>query len=104
LALLVIAGTRAGAGALTVMSLLRLCTLSLNLFFFAILIRIILSWVAPHAYNPISAMAGSLADPVLRPFRRIIPPIGGLDVSPIFAIVILKAVEIFLQSLRPIPF
>jgi len=102
--LFVIAGIRPGAGALTLMSLLKLSTLSLNLFFFAILIRIILSWVAPHTYNPISAMAGSLADPVLRPFRRFIPPIGGLDVSPIFAIVILKAAEILLQSMRPVTF
>jgi len=101
--LLVIAGQRAGAGVLTLMTLLKLCALSLNLFFFAILIRVILSWVAPHAYNPVTALVGSLSDPVLRPFRRLIPPIGGLDISPILAIVALKALEIFLQSLRPIP-
>lgn len=102
--LLVIAQGRAGAGSIAIMALLQLAALSLNLFFFAIIIRIILSWVAPNTYNPISAVAGALAEPVLRPFRRVIPPIGGLDVSPVFAIIILKAVEIFLQSLRPYPF
>lgn len=102
--LLVIAQERAGAGAIAVMSLLQLAALSLNLFFFAIIIRIILSWVAPHTYNPIGEVAGALAEPVLRPFRRVVPSIGGLDISPIFAIVLLKAAEIFLQSLRPYPF
>jgi YggT family protein len=82
-------------------SALELCMLSLNLFFFAIMIRIILSWIAPNTYNPVSAIASNLAEPVLRPFRRLIPSLGGLDISPIFAIVMLKASEIYLQSLIP---
>ena len=45
----------------------------------------------------------ALAEPLLRPFRRLVPAVGGFDVSPIFAIVILKAAEIVLQSYRPIP-
>lgn len=80
---------------------LELIILSLNLFFFAILIRIILSWIAPQSYNPISAIAGAIAEPVLRPFRRLIPPLGGLDLSPILAIVILQAAVILLQSQKP---
>ena len=83
------------------LSVLELCILSLNLFFFAIMIRIILSWIAPNTYNPVSAIAASLAEPVLRPFRNLIPAMGGLDISPIFAIVMLKATEIYLQSLAP---
>jgi len=86
---------------LALRSVLELCMLSLNLFFFAIMIRIILSWIAPNTYNPVSAIAANLAEPVLRPFRRLIPSMGGLDISPIFAIVMLKATEIYLQSLTP---
>lgn len=88
---------------IVIMSIIELCILSLNLFFFAILVRIILSWIAPHTYNPISVIAGALAEPVLRPFRRIIPPLGGLDISPIFAIVLLQAGVIYLQTLKPLP-
>src|SRR5690606_36343709 len=64
-------------------SVIELAILSLNLFFFATLIRIILSWVAPGNYNPITALLTTLSEPVLRPFRRIIPSVGGLDISPI---------------------
>ena len=91
------------AATIAIMTILELMILSLNLFFFAILIRIILSWVAPHTYNPVSAIAGSIAEPVLRPFRRLIPAIGGLDISPIFAVVLLQAGVIYLQTLKPLP-
>jgi YggT family protein len=101
--LLKIVGGRTEAGTIALMTLLELCILSLNLFFFAILIRIILSWISPQAYNPIGAIAGAIAEPVLRPFRRVIPAIGGLDISPIFAIVLLQAGVIYLQSLKPLP-
>jgi YggT family protein len=86
-----------------VTAVVELVILSLNLFFFAILIRIILSWVAPHNYNPITALLSTLSEPVLRPFRRLIPPIGGLDVSPIFAIILIQATVIFLHTLKPVP-
>jgi YggT family protein len=84
-------------------AIIELAILSLNLFFFAILIRIILSWVAPGSYNPITALLTTLSEPVLRPFRRLIPSIGGLDISPIFAIVLLQAAVIMLQSIKPLP-
>jgi YggT family protein len=86
-----------------VVSLIELTILSLNLFFFATLIRIILSWVAPGNYNPITALLTTLSEPVLRPFRRIVPSVGGLDISPIFAILLLQAAVIFLQSIKPVP-
>jgi len=41
--------------------------------------------------------------PILRPFRRLVPDLGGLDISPIFAIVLLKGAEIVLQSYKPLP-
>ncbi|MDX1480875.1 MAG: YggT family protein [Woeseiaceae bacterium] len=98
-----IVGANPGAAVIAYLTLLELCILSLNLFFFAILIRVILSWIAPQSYNPIAALAGSIAEPVLRPFQRLVPPIGGLDISPILAIVLIQAVVIYLQTLKPIP-
>ncbi|HWM27151.1 MAG TPA: YggT family protein [Woeseiaceae bacterium] len=84
-------------------SIIELAILSLNLFFFATLLRIILSWVAPGNYNPVTALLTTLSEPVLRPFRRLIPPIGGLDISPIFALVLLQAAVILLQQVKPVP-
>jgi YggT family protein len=103
LVLLAIVRRSAEPAEVALVAMIELAILSLNLFFFAILIRIILSWVAPGSYNPITALLTTLSEPVLRPFRRLIPSIGGLDISPIFAIVLLQAAVIMLQSIKPLP-
>lgn len=103
LVLLAIRGLSTDTLPIAITAILELAILSLNLFFFVILIKIILSWVAPHNYNPITALLHTMAEPVLRPFRRIVPAIGGFDISPIFAIILLKAAEIVLQTYKPIP-
>ena len=103
LLLLAIRGLRVETLPIAVTAILELAILSLNLFFFVILLKIILSWVAPQNYNPMTVLLNTMAEPVLRPFRRVVPAVGGFDISPIFAIVLLKAAEIVLQSYRPIP-
>jgi len=101
LLLLTISGRMVATVPVLVTTVIELAILSLNLFFFVILIKIILSWVAPNTYNYATAILNALAEPILRPFRSIIPPMGGLDISPIFAIILLQAAVIFLQSLKP---
>ncbi len=81
-------------------SIFELLTLSLRMFTFAIILRIVLSWIAPNTYNPATALLADLTDPILRPLRRYIPPIGGFDVSPIFAIIFLGALSILLEDSR----
>ncbi len=83
-----------------VAAIFELLTLSLQLFIFAIILRIVLSWIAPSTYNPATALLADLTDPILRPLRRYIPPIGGFDVSPIFAIIMLGALSILLEDSR----
>jgi YggT family protein len=102
-ALLALTNRMAGPLPIAIVSVIELAILSLNLFFFVVLIRVILSWVAPGNYNPATVLIGTLSEPILRPFRRLIPPIGGFDISPIFAIVLLQALVIFLRTLKPIP-
>jgi YggT family protein len=65
----------------------------------AILITVILSWVAQGGYHPVAALFHSLSRPVLRPFQRLIPPLGGLDLSPIFALILLQALRILIIRL-----
>lgn len=103
LLLLTLRGNSANIVSISLTALFELAILSLNLMFFVILVRIIMSWIAPTNYNPIVALLNTLAEPVLRPFRRLIPPLGGLDISPIFAIILLQAGVIILQSYKPIP-
>ena len=58
-------------------------------FLFAIFIQVIASWIAPGTYNPVLALLDSLTNPLMRPIRRLIPPMGGLDLSPMAAILVL---------------
>jgi YggT family protein len=101
--LLALRGWDANFLQIAVSALFELAILSLNMFFFVVLIRVILSWVAPHTYNPVTALLATVAEPILRPFRRILPPLGGLDLSPILAIVLLQAGVIILQTYKPLP-
>jgi YggT family protein len=54
-----------------------------------IMIYALLSWVVPPGYNPAIALLGTIAEPVLRPFRRLIPPIGAVDLSALWALIAL---------------
>jgi YggT family protein len=86
LLVLLIYGTTAGFAAIASTAVVNLVLLTLRLFVFAIIIRVILSWIAPGGYNPALAIIHTLTDRVLLPFRRFIPPLGGLDLSPLLAI------------------
>lgn len=66
-----------------------------NVFFYAILVQVILTWIKPQGGNPVLEIVYRLALPVLKPFQRIIPPIGGLDLSPLPAMLLLKAVSFY---------
>ncbi len=56
-------------------------------FMFAIFIQVVISWIAPSTYNPVLGIIDSLTTPIMRPARKLIQPIGGLDLSPMVAIV-----------------
>ena len=70
-------------------------TLSLvvGIFTVAIFVSIIMSWIAPQVYSPAAIIARELAEPLLGPARRILPPLGGIDLSPMIAIVVLMLVQ-----------
>lgn len=89
-------------GAIALTSVVKLIMLSVNLFAFAILIRVVLSWVAPGMHNPATAIIGTLSEPVLRPLRRVIPPMGGFDLSPMLAIIGLFALNIVIRGYSPL--
>lgn len=81
-------------------SLFDLATLSVSLFLIVIFVSIVLSWFAPTTYNPASAFVRSIAEPLLRPFRRLVPPLGGIDISPIVPMILLGALRILLMQWR----
>jgi YggT family protein len=68
-----------------------------NLIFYAILLQAIMSWFNQN-YSPIAAILAKITAPVMRPFRRTIPPIGGFDISPIAVMLLLQLVIILFIS------
>jgi YggT family protein len=74
--------------------LLTLIRTILNFYIFALILYVVLSWIAPGANSPGAALIVSLCEPLLRPVRRLIPPLGGFDLSSLFVIVILQALNI----------
>jgi len=75
------------------LSILSVFKLALSVLTWAIILYVVLSWVNPGGYNPGAAMVTAVVEPVLVPFRRLIPPIGGLDLSPLFALITIQALS-----------
>lgn len=65
----------------------ELVGLTFNIFLVAIFIQVILSWVNPGGYNPATAIIYDLTEPLLAPARRLLPPISGLDLSPMLVVI-----------------
>lgn len=91
----------AGAGleplGLLVQGLVGLLRTVLDFYFFALLIYALLSWVTPPGtYNPASQLLGRVCEPLLAPVRRVIPPVGGIDLSALFVMIGLQALKIAL--------
>lgn len=78
---------------LLVWSVIGVTALFLKVFFFALIASVILSWVAPGSYNPAAQLINQICEPVLMPFRRLLPNLGGLDISPIFAFIALQLID-----------
>lgn len=60
-------------------------------YFVALIIYAVLSWVAPGTYSPASSLLDRICEPLVNPVRRVIPPIGGLDLSVVFVMILLGA-------------
>jgi YggT family protein len=69
----------------------------LQTYFWAIIIYAMLSLIAPGGYSPAQSVLTSLCEPVLRPFRRIIPALAGIDLSPLWACIVIQAALIVLR-------
>jgi YggT family protein len=76
--------------ALTVLSFGDLLKMVIDIFVYAIFIGALLSWFAPGNYNSVSSILYSLTEPLLNICRRVLPDLGGIDLSPLVALVLLQ--------------
>lgn len=86
------------AGVLTGIALADLLQYAIYILIFALLVQAVLSWVNP--YSPVAPVFDALTRTFLRPIRRFVPPLGGVDLSPLVLIVVLQVLLIPLSHLR----
>jgi YggT family protein len=68
----------------------------LQTYFYAIVLYALLSLIAPGGYSPMQSVLATICEPVLRPFRRLIPSVAGLDLSPLWACIAIQAILLLL--------
>ena len=93
-----------GAGLVVSWSVIGLLSLVLNIYFWGMMISIIASFIAPYSGHPALVLIRQLTEPLMEPFRRFLPSMGGLDLSPIFvflAIQIIRTVLIMPMGVNP---
>jgi YggT family protein len=96
-------GMLAGGSALSPVTLVfvtivQLLYLAAEFYFWTLIISVVLSWVAPGSYSPAAVLVHQITEPLLAPCRRLLPAMGGMDLSPIVAFLGLKIFQILLGS------
>jgi YggT family protein len=97
--ILLLRGEGISSAVLVIITLVTLVSLVIDVFMFAIIVEVIISWMNPGSYNPVSSLLHSLTSPLLRPIRHLIPPIAGIDLAPLFAIIGLQVLRMFILPL-----
>jgi YggT family protein len=92
-------GSSVSIVALLLFAVAELVLLLINIFIFSIVIQVILSWINPGIYTPVGALLHSLTNPVLAPIQRVIPPVAGIDLSPLFALIGLQVLKMLIHPL-----
>jgi YggT family protein len=97
--LVLLRGSSLSIVGLLLFAIAELVLLLINIFIFSIVVQVILSWVNPGTYTPVGALLYSLTNPVLAPIQRIIPPVAGIDLSPLFALIGLQVLKMLIHPL-----
>ena len=88
--ILLLKGVTINMGALAILSITQLLALLINVFVFAVFARAILSWLNPGSFNAAASILDTRTDPLLDIIRKVIPNLGGLDLSPLAALLLLQ--------------
>ncbi|MDE2235266.1 MAG: YggT family protein [Gammaproteobacteria bacterium] len=83
-------------------TLLKILFLLVNLYFITILVEAVLSWTNTGSRNPMGALLWRINAPLLQPIRKLIPPLGGLDFSPLVVLILLQFINILLPLQWPL--
>lgn len=92
-------GRPTGVGGLLLLTVAELLKLLINIYLWGVVIQAVLIWINPDPYHPAARVLAQLTAPVLRPARRVLPPISGVDLSPMLVVVALIFISLLLQDL-----
>ena len=88
--ILLLKGVNINIGALAILSMTQLISLLLNVLVFSVFARAVLSWVNPGAFYAAASIVEALSNPILNLCRKMIPNLGGIDLSPLAALLLLQ--------------
>jgi len=88
--ILLLKGVTINIGALTILSITQLISLLINVLVFAVFARALLSWLNPGTFNAAASILATLTEPLLELCRKVIPSLGGIDLSPLAALLLLQ--------------
>ena len=94
--ILILKGFSISLGALALLSFSHLLSMLINILIFAVFARAIMSWLNPGTFDAATSILCSLTDPLLVLCRRLIPELGGLDLSPLLAIIALQLAKMII--------
>lgn len=91
-------------GSMNVLGLLTLSVLAvisaiLDIYFYAVIAAVVISWIAPNSYHPAPQLIMQLTEPLFALVRKVIPPIGGIDLSPIFIFLAINLIQLQLSQM-----
>ena len=92
---------KAGAPPLVSVLLVGVCSIFysiLGIYQIAIFLNVIVSWIAPHTYNPAAIMAQDITKPLVEPIRKMMPDTGGLDFSPMIALLVIFTIRSLIEE------
>ena len=95
---LIISEVAPALSGLIILTIAHLLRMILYIYLFVILIQVIMSWLNPNAYNPITTIMYQISEPILKPIRRLVPSAGGLDFSPFIILVIINLLMMLIIS------
>lgn len=88
-----------GVGGLFMVATLELFKLLINIYLWSVIIQAVMSWFNPDPYHPAARLLSQLTAPVLSPARRLLPPISGIDLSPMLVVIALVFISLLLQDM-----
>ncbi len=84
---------------LLVIALVSTLSTALDIYFYAVIASVIISWIAPNSYHPAPQLINQITEPAFTLVRKVIPPMGGLDLSPIFIFLAINLIQMQLSRI-----